>query len=86
MAAYLECLPASAQAALEMPVQPHIPVTIFSAANASQAELEERDRWVQESTCGRHVRLERSGHWVQLEQPEIVIETVRDMVDAARLE
>lgn len=86
MAAYLECLPASAKVALAMPVPPEVPVTILSAANATGAELEERDRWAQESKYGRHVRLEHSGHWVQLEQPEIVIEAVRRMIDSARLE
>lgn len=86
MAAYLECLPVSAHAALAMNVPPQVPVTVISAANATNAELEERDRWVQESKCGRHVRLEQSGHWVQLEQPEIVIEAVRHAIDSARLE
>jgi pimeloyl-ACP methyl ester carboxylesterase len=85
MAAYLEFLPASAQAALAMPVPPQVPVTILSAANATGAELEERGRWAHESGDGRHIRLERSGHWVQLEQPEVVVETVRQAIESARL-
>ena len=86
MAAYLECLPASAEAALSMPVPSSVPVTILSAANATRAELDERDGWARASDRGRHVRLEHSGHWVQLEAPEVVVEAVRQLVDSARLE
>ncbi len=86
MAAYLESLPANARAALTMPVPSHIPIVILSAANSTKAELEERDRWAREGKCSRHVRLERSGHWVQLEQPETVVEAVRQLVNSTRLE
>ena len=86
VAAYLECLPASAEAALSMPVPSSVPVTILSASNATRAELDERDRWARASDRGRHVRLEHSGHWVQLEAPEVVVDAVRQLVDSARLE
>ncbi len=86
MAGYLECLPTSAVEALRMPAPSRIPVTILSAANATRAELDERDRWARESRDGRHIRLKHSGHWVQLEEPDMVVEAVRQLVNSARLE
>lgn len=80
MALYLESLPASARAALRLPIPPEIPFTILSASSATAAELAERDAWVAQSQRGRHIRLPQCGHWVQLEQPEVVVEAVRALI------
>lgn len=84
MAAHLESLPANARAALRMPVPPDIPLTILSAATASPAELDERERWVRQNNRGHHIRLENCGHWLHLELPEAVTAAVKDLVDLAR--
>lgn len=36
------------------------------------------------STSARHVVAEKSGHWIHLDEPELVIEAVREMVMAVR--
>lgn len=79
MASYLECLPGAAAEASSMPLPPEIPFVILSAANATPAELAERDHWVADSSTGRHLRIENSGHWIQLEQPQAVIAAVREI-------
>ncbi len=84
MAAYLESLPESARAALQMPIPAEIPFIILSAGTASEAELEERDSWVRQSKFGRHVRIEEGGHWLQLERPTIVVEAIQELVWRAR--
>jgi pimeloyl-ACP methyl ester carboxylesterase len=86
MAEYLECLPESARIARMMPISAEIPFIILSASNATEAELEERDSWVRESTRGRHIRMEDGGHWLQLEQPEMVVELIQELVRVARRE
>lgn len=80
MAAALEWLPANAQEALGMNVPAQVPLVVLSAAGSTELELEERERWVRESQCGLHIRLENSGHWVQLEHPQAVVDAVRDLV------
>jgi pimeloyl-ACP methyl ester carboxylesterase len=80
MAAALECLPANAKEALGMTVPAQIPLVVLSATGSTELELEERERWVRESKRGLHVRLENSGHWVQLEHPQIVVDAVRELV------
>lgn len=84
MAAALESLPANAREALNAVVPAHIPVVILSAADSTAVELEERERWVRESRNGVHVHVANSGHWVQLEQPQVVVDAVWRVVLLAR--
>ncbi len=84
MAAHLESLPPNAQAALAMPIPPQIPFIVLSAANASESELSERDSWVRQSHHGQHIRVAESTHWLQLEQPGIVVKAVQDLIELTR--
>ncbi len=84
MAAYLDCLPASAQAILQMPVPSGVPFIVLSASTATEAELAERDAWVQQSEKARHVRVDNCGHWLPLERPDAVVAAVRELVELAR--
>ncbi len=74
MARHLAILPASAQIVEQLPLPPGMPITILSAANASAAQLREWDR------LGKHIRAESSGHWIQFDNPRLVIEVIEDMV------
>lgn len=82
MAAALESLPLNAQEAFGVIVPPQIPVVVLSAADATKVELEERERWARESQHGLHLHLKKSGHWVQLEQPQAVVEAVRNLIQS----
>jgi pimeloyl-ACP methyl ester carboxylesterase len=81
MARYLACLPAAAEAALQMPIPVRIPFTILSASTATERELAERDAWVRLSENARHIHIERSGHWLPLEHPDVVVAAVRDLIE-----
>jgi pimeloyl-ACP methyl ester carboxylesterase len=84
MAEYLEALPACAAAGLKMRVPAYIPVTILSAGNATAEELRERDKWTGQSERDRHLRVPGTGHWLQLETPELIAAEVREMVNQWR--
>jgi pimeloyl-ACP methyl ester carboxylesterase len=84
LAAYLECLPASARAVLKMPIPPAVPFIVLSASTATPDELRERDEWVQQNASARHTIIENSGHWLQLERPEAVVSAIRELVALAR--
>ena len=84
MAEYLEALPACAAAGLTMILPSKIPVTIFSAGNATAEELRERDAWAGQSERGRHLRVPGTGHWLQLERPELIADAVREMVNQSK--
>ena len=80
MAEYLEALPACAAAGLKMRIPANTPVTILSAGNATAEELLERDAWAGQSERGRHSKVPGTGHWLQLERPDLIDAAVREMV------
>jgi len=81
MAEYLESLPEFAAAVASMPIPDEIPVAILSAGNATAAELREREGLIARSSGGRHDQLEGTGHWVQLERPDAVVQAVRQVLE-----
>ena len=82
MANYLESLPASASQASECAKLPaHIPVTIISASNSTAAQLADRDAIACRSLNSKHVIATKSGHWIHFDQPELVIQAIREMMN-----
>jgi pimeloyl-ACP methyl ester carboxylesterase len=81
MADYLESLPASSAEAAALALPCSIPVTVLSAKHSTPAQLAERDQMALHSLHGRHIVAADSGHWVHLDQPELVVQAIRDMVD-----
>lgn len=84
MAAYLESLPTSAREAEALGDPAMMPITILSAANATPQQLSERDALARRSPHGKHIIAAKSGHWIQLDEPELVVEAVRQMVELTR--
>jgi pimeloyl-ACP methyl ester carboxylesterase len=84
LAAYLESLPASAAEAALLDEPGTIPLTVLSASNATPQQLEEREGWVRRSPRGRHIIARKSGHWIQLDEPQLVLDAIREMVEADR--
>ena len=81
IADYLHLLPTNARFAETAALVCRVPLTILSASTATPAELLERDRWRAESCHGHHIRLPASGHWVQVDQPDAVVESVEKMLN-----
>jgi pimeloyl-ACP methyl ester carboxylesterase len=81
MAEYLECLPGAAASALSMPLPANLPVTILSASDATEAELQERDSWLHSQRNAAHLLLPNSKHWIPLEQPNEVAAAVKRLLD-----
>jgi len=84
LAAYLESLPASSAEAMALG-ESTAPVTILSAANATPKQLEEREQMARRSPHGRHIIAAKSGHWIQLDEPELVAQAIREMIERATL-
>ena len=77
---YLESLPASAAEADALAEPSGLPVIVLSAANSTPEQLRERDALARRSPHGQHILAAKSGHWIQLDEPELVIQAVREMV------
>ena len=77
LANYLECLPTSAAQAAECG---DLPITILSASNSTAAQLAESDALASRSRKGKHLIASKSGHWIHFDEPELVIESIREML------
>jgi pimeloyl-ACP methyl ester carboxylesterase len=84
MAEYFKSLPASAEQAAELSELPQIPLSILSAANSTPAQLAGRDSIASRSPQSKHIMVPESGHWIHLDQPQVVLETILEMVDLVR--
>ncbi len=74
MAAHLEALPDSAQELSGAPPLDGIPMIVLSSGRSSAPAPE---GW---STDMRHIVAEKSGHWIHLDQPDLVVQAVRDLI------
>jgi len=82
MADHLESLPVSSAEAMEAGDPPKsIPIVILSAATATQAQLEDREALVRQSRQGRHITT-KYGHWIHLDELELVIAAIREVLKA----
>ena len=79
MAAYLEGLPASAAEAATLQAPESIPTIVLSAANSTPEQLEEREEWACRSPRGKHIVARESGHWIQLDEPALVVDAIREI-------
>jgi pimeloyl-ACP methyl ester carboxylesterase len=79
MARHLQSLPATAARVCETKPITGIPVTVISGGHLTPEERAEHEGIAQSVEMGRHILAERSGHWVQLDEPEIVIAAIREM-------
>jgi len=59
---------------------PEIPVTILTPGNASPLLQEQLERI---GNCVRQIIAPNSEHWIHLDEPDLVIDSIRDMVNAS---
>jgi pimeloyl-ACP methyl ester carboxylesterase len=81
MAGQVESLPESAsQVARAADTLDPKPVIVISAANTEPARLAEQIATARLSSCGKHLVARKSSHWVQLDEPELVIGAVLGVI------
>jgi pimeloyl-ACP methyl ester carboxylesterase len=55
----------------------HLALTVISAEHATEAELREHRKLASLSSIGEHIIAEKSGHWIQLDRPDLVVSLVQ---------
>lgn len=60
-----------------------LPLVTISCANPSEGRVREQQALAARSTRGRHVIASTSGHWVPLDEPQLIVEVVRTMTRSA---
>jgi pimeloyl-ACP methyl ester carboxylesterase len=85
MSEYFKDLPQSAAEAAAYPeTSPDIPVVLLSASNSTPSQLAERAAMAGHSSCGTHIIAGKSGHWIHLDEPDLVLNAIREMVAQVR--
>jgi pimeloyl-ACP methyl ester carboxylesterase len=77
MASHLESLPESAAACRTDCDLGDLPLVVLSASDSTSSRLAEHRRMARLSTRGEILIAERSGHWIQLDQPDLVVDAIR---------
>ncbi|MBV8816716.1 MAG: alpha/beta hydrolase, partial [Acidobacteriaceae bacterium] len=77
MASHLEQLPLSAAACLTHSELRDMPLIVLSAADSSPARRAEHHRIARLSTQGELIVANSSGHWIQLDQPGLVVDSIQ---------
>jgi pimeloyl-ACP methyl ester carboxylesterase len=79
MARYIQSLPACAIEASSCEIPAHIPVTVISGAHQPGVRMAEHRAIADHSVQGKHIIAAKSAHWVHLDQPELIVESFREM-------
>ena len=81
MGRHLSGLSRSAAEIARCHISPVVPVTVITAASQPQANREAHARIAASSKYGRQIFASASGHWVHLDEPALVVEAIRDLLD-----
>jgi pimeloyl-ACP methyl ester carboxylesterase len=85
MAQHLAALPqCSEEMSRETDMFGNLPVVVLSAARRRPQWLAADAALARGSTQGRHIVSTRAGHWIQLDDPWLVVDAVREVVTLAR--
>ena len=60
-----------------------LPLIVLSATNAAPSRIEDQERLAACSTRGRHIVAADSGHWIPLDEPDLVVRAIREVIDSS---
>jgi pimeloyl-ACP methyl ester carboxylesterase len=82
MAEYLGVLQSEA-ATIAAAIPPaDIPIVVISGSHQPASELAAHRRLAEASPHGRHLVATKSGHWILLDEPELIVDAVRTLIGA----
>jgi pimeloyl-ACP methyl ester carboxylesterase len=80
MAQHLAALEETAAAVGRIASLPDVPLTIVSSADQPPPVMEKHRQLARLSPRGRHILAATAGHWIQFDDPDLVVATIRDLV------
>jgi pimeloyl-ACP methyl ester carboxylesterase len=85
LASLIEEAPASARL-VEAETKPlgAMPLAVLSASNPSAERLRDQERVRSLSSRGRHEIAKGSGHWIPLDEPGLIVNAIREVVEEVR--
>jgi pimeloyl-ACP methyl ester carboxylesterase len=79
LAEHLANLPANAAACRSQCDLGDLPLVVLSAADSTPSRAAEHARMAGSSTRGRLLTAAKSGHWILLDEPELVVSAIRGL-------
>lgn len=81
MRRYLESLEESCEDGMRFQPLGDLPLVVISGAHLNEQQREEHVRLAGLSTRGRHLIATEGRHWIHLDQPDLVIESIRQVCE-----
>ncbi len=79
MANQLQSLPQCAREVAGCSIPTHIPVTVISGIHQPPEILARHAAIANHSSQGKHIVACKSAHWIQFDEPELIVEAVREL-------
>lgn len=84
VAEHLAALEETAAVVARVTALPDVPLVIISSGNQPPDTIAKHRELARLSPQSRHMIAERSGHWIQFDAPDLVVSTVREIIDRTR--
>jgi pimeloyl-ACP methyl ester carboxylesterase len=84
MADHLSALPEAVRVTAQVALPQDIPLVVISGGDQTPAVLAAHAALAAKSSRGRHTIARHSRHWIQFDEPELVVEAIRELVEQAR--
>jgi pimeloyl-ACP methyl ester carboxylesterase len=81
---YVAALPTSAAQAAEVRSLGSLPLVVISGDHQAAPHIDRQRDLAQFSSHGRHLVASDCGHWIHLDQPELVVRAIREVIIASR--
>ena len=79
MAEHLEALQDVATAVAGVTSFPDVPIVVISSGDQSAEIIAKHRALARWSASGRHVIAEKAGHWIQLDDPQLVVDAIHEV-------
>jgi pimeloyl-ACP methyl ester carboxylesterase len=79
LAKYLDELPACAKEVAACSIPANLPVTVISGNQQPAVRVSEHAAIAKHSLRGTHILAGKSGHWIQFDEPELIVNAIREM-------
>jgi pimeloyl-ACP methyl ester carboxylesterase len=85
MAGQVESLPESAAQVAATGDYGDLPLVVLSAEGSPESQRKHGETLARRSSRGKHIVAAGSGHWIHLDEPELVIEAIREVIEEAQV-
>ena len=79
-----ESLPRSAAQVAATGDYGDMPLVVLSASDSCPTGAKENEDLTRLSSQGKHIVASKSGHWIHLDEPDLVVEAIREVVESVR--